>query len=88
MIFPAIPSEWKNVSFERLRAEGGFDVDAEMKDGSVIRVTITATADQLLRLRNPFGNKEYMSNIVMESKDNNVLHCKMKKGDILQLKLK
>jgi len=87
-IFPAVPSDWKNVSFERLRAEGGFDVDAEMKDGNVIRVTLTATANQLLRLRNPFRNQEYVSNIELESKDNNELHCNMKKGDILQLTLK
>jgi alpha-L-fucosidase 2 len=87
-IFPAVPSAWKNVSFERLRAEGGFEINSEMKDGNVIRVTITATADQLLRLRNPFRNQEYVSNIELERKDNNELHCKMKKGDKLQLTLK
>jgi len=87
-IFPAVPSAWKNVSFERLRAEGGFDIGAEMKDGNVTRVTITSIADQLLRLRDPFRNQEYVSNIEVNREDNNELHCKMKKGDILQLTLK
>jgi len=87
-IFPAVPSAWKNVSFERLRAEGGFDIGAEMKDGNVTRVTITSIAYQLLRLRDPFRNEEYVSNIEVNREDNNELHCKMKKGDILQLTLK
>lgn len=32
-VFPAIPSDWKDFSFDNLRAEGAFDVSAVRKDG-------------------------------------------------------
>ncbi len=53
-IFPSVPKEWKNFSFEKLRAEGGFVVSAEMKEGKMTKVEITATVDRTLRLRNNF----------------------------------
>jgi alpha-L-fucosidase 2 len=53
-IFPAIPSTWKDASFERLRAEGGYIVSARRTGGHTMEVTITATTDGILRLPNPF----------------------------------
>lgn len=53
-IFPAVPSTWKDVSFERLRAEGGYIVSARRAGGHTMAVTITATTDGILRLPNPF----------------------------------
>ncbi len=53
-IFPAVPSTWKDVSFERLRAEGGYIVSAKRAGGHTVAVTITATADGVLRLPDPF----------------------------------
>lgn len=32
-LFPAIPSDWKDVSFDQLRVRGGFLISAAMKDG-------------------------------------------------------
>jgi alpha-L-fucosidase 2 len=87
-IFPATPAGWTDVSFSQLRAEGGFMVSAERKDGKTVRVTITATVDQTLRLRNPFDQQEYESNIAMERKGNNELQFQMKKGQILKLNMK
>lgn len=37
-IFPAIPSDWKDVSFEKLRAEGGVLVSATMTDGKTTEI--------------------------------------------------
>jgi alpha-L-fucosidase 2 len=53
-IFPALPSAWKDVSFDRLRAEGGYIVSAKRQGGRTTEVTITATADGTLRLPDPF----------------------------------
>ncbi|GAA4435466.1 hypothetical protein GCM10023091_11930 [Ravibacter arvi] len=39
-IMPAVPSEWQNISFRRLRAEGAFLVDASMRNGRLETVTI------------------------------------------------
>ena len=41
-IFPSVPESWKNVSFENLRAQGGFLVSAEMVDGEMISASIAS----------------------------------------------
>lgn len=38
-IFPAIPADWKDVSFTTLRAEGGILVSAALRDGRLDEVT-------------------------------------------------
>jgi alpha-L-fucosidase 2 len=39
-VFPAIPDDWQDVSFNNLRAVGAFLVSAERKSGKVVSVTI------------------------------------------------
>lgn len=39
-VFPAIPSSWKDVSFEGLRARGAFIVSAKMEDGKVTCIKV------------------------------------------------
>ena len=39
-VFPAIPADWKDVSFKGLRAMGAFIISAEMKDGKVISASV------------------------------------------------
>ena len=55
-LFPAIPADWKNVSFKTLRTEGGFLLSAEMVEGQVVSVTIEATVDGRCKLLNPVDN--------------------------------
>lgn len=50
-VFPAMPDVWKNTSFHKLRAEGGFLVSAERKDGRTAWVTVESTAGEPLVLR-------------------------------------
>jgi hypothetical protein len=52
-VFPAVPSGWKNVSFNRLRAMGAFLVSAEMKDGKVFSVSVYSEKGGILRIRSP-----------------------------------
>lgn len=54
-IFPAVPADWKDVSFTRLRAEGAFVVSAERKDGKVQRIEILSEQGGELKLRLPEG---------------------------------
>lgn len=86
-IFPAMPGEWRDASFRQFRAEGGFIVDAERKGGKTVMVNITATVDNSLRIRNPFGSQEFESNIT-QGKTGNELSCYMNKGQTLRLSLK
>jgi alpha-L-fucosidase 2 len=53
-VFPAMPTAWAAASFERLRTEGGYEVDATRKGGQATRVSVTATQPGTLRLRDPF----------------------------------
>jgi len=53
-IFPAIPTDWKEVSFKTLRAEGAFLVSAIRRDGLIQTVEIHAEKGGLCRLENPF----------------------------------
>lgn len=55
-IFPAVPKEWKNLSFKDLRAEGAFIVSAEMKDGKLYRAEIQAERGGRLKVLNKFGD--------------------------------
>jgi len=82
-VFPAWPSE-KNARFADLRAKGGFLVSAEKRDGHILQVSITATANQQLRLLDPFKQNEYDTNLPVKRVQDEI-HCKLKKGQTLQL---
>ena len=56
-LFPAIPADWKDLSFTKLRTYGAFLVSAEMKNGAVSDVEITAEKGGKLVLENPFKGK-------------------------------
>ena len=84
-VFPAWPDK-KNARFSELRAKGGFLVSSEIKEGRIIYVKITATADQLLRLLDPFNQNAYDSNLQVK-KINEVIQCRMLKGQTLNLKI-
>jgi alpha-L-fucosidase 2 len=53
-VFPAIPKEWKNVSFKTLRAEGAFLISAKKENGVVMEVKIRSEAGGILRIKLPF----------------------------------
>ncbi len=53
-VFPAIPKDWKNVSFKTLRAEGAFLISAKKENGVVQEVKIKAEVAGLLRIKLPF----------------------------------
>ena len=53
-IFPAMPSAWKDASFDRLRAEGGFVVSALRRGGQTARVWIKSLAGQPCRIKPGF----------------------------------
>ena len=52
-VFPAWPQE-KDAKFENLRAQGGFLVSAEQKDGKVTKLHIVSTVGGKLRLLDPW----------------------------------
>ncbi len=53
-IFPAIPSEWKDVAFKGLRAEGAFLVSATKESGVVVKFRIESEKGGIARIKLPF----------------------------------
>ncbi len=53
-VFPAVPDNWKDISFKTLRTEGAFLVSAEKKNGVVDEIKILSTAGGIMRLKLPF----------------------------------
>ncbi|WP_160717688.1 glycosyl hydrolase family 95 catalytic domain-containing protein [Chitinophaga solisilvae] len=53
-VFPAVPSSWQELSFDKLRAEGAFLVSAARSGGQVTQVTIAAEKGGKARLKLPF----------------------------------
>lgn len=56
-IFPAVPDHWKDCAFHALRAEGGFTVSAQRRDGRTEWVGLTSETGQPCRIQLP-GWKE------------------------------
>lgn len=50
-VFPAVPDAWDNVRFHNLRAEGGFLVSAERRNGRTAWVMLESTAGEPLTVR-------------------------------------
>jgi hypothetical protein len=57
-IFPAIPADWADVSFENLRAVGGYLVSAEKRGGEVTKFTIYAENDGEVSFVNPISGEQ------------------------------
>lgn len=56
-VFPAIPIDWQNVSFQNLSAEGGFLVSAVRENGTTKWVSIESKIDNQCVI-NPFINED------------------------------
>jgi alpha-L-fucosidase 2 len=52
-VFPAVPDSWQNVSFNTLRAEGGFLISAERINGVTSKVVIKAEKAGKLTIKLP-----------------------------------
>ena len=62
-IFPAVPGEWRDVSFIDLRAEGAFVVSAWRRNGEFFRASIRSEKGMKVRLEHPCPNR----NVVLRS---------------------
>jgi alpha-L-fucosidase 2 len=56
-VFPAVPEEWREISFANLRARGAFLVSASRSEGRVRDVRITSERGGEIRLKNPWPRR-------------------------------
>lgn len=84
-VFPAVPRDWKNVSFENLRAEGAFLISAQKRNGVPAKVSIKAEQGGLLVIKLPFKTavvKQIDSRSVKFGQDG-LARVNLRKGDII-----
>lgn len=87
-IFPAIPSEWKELSFENLRAEGAFLVSAKRSGGLTDEVKIVSEKGGMVLLKSPF--KTYfvrsLKSVKWKYLETGFFELRMEKGGQIVLK--
>ncbi len=82
-LFPAIPAEWKNVSFNQLRTMGAFLVSAKMENAQVVRITVRSEKGGVMHLKKPgIGKYKEENNKTIQEKDG-IWIVKMKPGEIV-----
>lgn len=86
-LFPAIPADWRDLSFTKLRTYGAFLVSAEMKNGAVSGVEITAEKGGKLVLEIPFAGQEFKTDSNFEMIENSLVF-ETKPGDVIKLEKK
>jgi hypothetical protein len=80
-VFPAVPAEWNDVSFQDLRAEGAFLITAVRKDGATGWIRIKSLAGEPCRVKPNFNGPFHLSS------DSPVKSSEIKPG-IFELNLK
>jgi alpha-L-fucosidase 2 len=83
-VFPALPANWKDVSFKTLRTEGAFLVSAKKENAVITEVKIKSEAGRLLKIKLPF--KTWIVTGVDRSKvivDNGIAEIKTVKGQAI-----
>jgi len=68
-IFPAIPNNWDNVSFQTLRAEGAYLVSAEKENGKLKSLKIQSEKGGTLKIKANWGKYEYKNTAKLKVKD-------------------
>lgn len=66
-VMPAVPASWKDISFNKLRAEGAFLVSARKIDGQLTEIKISSEKGGKTLLKLPFKN------LAMEKKKSTVV---------------
>jgi alpha-L-fucosidase 2 len=87
-ILPAVPSEWKDISFENLRAEGAFLVSVKQTGGHVSEVKIISEKGGNTRLKLPFKtwNAVIKKDVKVKDTGDGFISLSCKPGAVLVLK--
>ena len=83
---PAVSNQWKDVSYEVLRAEGGYKVSAIRKNYVTVSFSVQAAKTGLVRIQNNFKTEPYW-NIKGVRKMGDVFEVLLTKGRTLRASL-
>lgn len=81
-VFPAVPQDWKEISFNHLRAEGAFLVSAKKDGGQVDMIKIVSDKGGKTRLKLPFKTHFFQTRkgVTIKLLENNMLELTFNKG--------
>ena len=82
-IFPAVPSDWKDVEFRDLRAEGAFLVSAKREGGRTKWVRIRSLAGEPCRISIDLRNPQIQGNRrdILKPLTGGILQLDLKKNE-------
>lgn len=85
-VFPAVPSQWKNIQFKDLRTEGAFLVSAVRKEGKTINIQIKSLAGEPCTLQTDMKNPIVkIGNATLTTKGENEYALDLKKGETVTI---
>jgi hypothetical protein len=91
-VFPAMPTAWKNAAFDRLIAEGAFEVSGKWENGCIAFVEITSKAGNPCNVIAPFeqppttlGNRGFTVTQSQNQRGETVYTIDLKKGESVLL---
>lgn len=85
-VFPAVPTNWKNIEFKNWLAEGAFEVSAKLRDGKVERLEIKSLAGTPLILNAQLKKPQASINkkaVKLTEVGSNVFNANLAKGETL-----
>lgn len=85
-LFPAIPTDWQDVRFGKLRTVGAFLVSAKMETGQVTSVKVTSDKGGELLLQNPFAGHEFSSSKKTDT-TNGIIRVNLQSGETINFEL-
>lgn len=80
-IFPGVSGEWKQAVFHKLRAEGGFLISANRKNGSTEWIEIESLAGEPCILQHGFNGDYKISGAQIKKIDDSSCRIYLKKGE-------
>ncbi len=83
-VFPAIPQDWKDCSFDKLRGYGAFVISANKENGFIQNVKIFSEKGGVVRMQNPFCGKFEIDRDYQLEGENIVIE--MQEGEIVNIK--
>jgi alpha-L-fucosidase 2 len=83
-VFPAIPANWQNVSFNTLRAEGGFLISARKENGAFTKITIKSEQGGVCKLKIPFSDFKFSTQKKYKVQDG-IIQFAMQKNETIEI---
>ena len=89
-VMPAVPESWKDIAFEKLRAEGAFLVSAKKIGGQVTEIKIEAEKGGVATLKLPFTKWEAIAvkDVITDVPEDGFIELKCKPGGSVILRNK